>query len=380
MLPIEAALGRVLAEPLVARRAQPPFPASAMDGYAVRAADARAGAVLKIAGESRAGRRFGGALGQGEAVRIFTGAPVPDGADAILIQENAARHGDRIRVVESVRAEQFVRRAGLDFSEGDVLLNVSRQLDARALALAASMGCAALPVRKKPKVAILSNGDELVPVGEKPGPDQIFSSNNIGLAAFVRAYGGEPDDLGIAPDRIEAIDERVDRAAGADILVVTGGASVGEHDLVQSALAKKGMALDFWKIAMRPGKPLMVGHFAHQRVLGLPGNPVSALVCAHIFLGPLVRAMLGLAPGPEISAARLTVNMPENDARQDYVRASLAAGEGGAFVTPFPVQDSSMLATLAKADALIVRPVRAAAAEAGETVPILPLGNRFGRG
>jgi molybdopterin molybdotransferase len=367
------AAGRVLAADLAARRTQPPFAASAMDGYAVRASDSGAGARLKIIGTSRAGERFGGAVGPGQAVRIFTGAPVPDGADAILIQENAERLGDEIRVDEPPQAGSFIRLAGLDFKEGDVLLRAGRGLDPRALALAAAMGHAALPVRKRPSVAILATGDELVSPGEKPGPDQIIASNSVGIAALVRASGGEPFDLGIAADRIEDIGARVERAAGADILVVIGGASVGEHDLVQAALSAKGMALDFWRIAMRPGKPLMVGTLGRTRVLGLPGNPVSALICGQVFLKPLIRAMLGLAAPDEITTATLGAAMPANDGRQDYVRAKLHAAEGHRVATPFALQDSSMLATLAAADALIIRPVLAPPAPAGTSVPVLLL-------
>jgi molybdopterin molybdotransferase len=366
-------LGRALAGDIAARLTQPPFPASAMDGYAVRAAEAAAGARLKVVGVSRAGERFPGALRPGEAVRIFTGAPVPDGADAILIQENAEREGGAINVSEGVAPGRHVRPAGLDFRAGEVLLTDNRRLDARALALAAAMGHATLPVRRKPRVAVLANGDELVPPGTTPGPDQIVSSNGVGLAAFVRELGGEPIDLGIAPDSREAIGAFVGRAGDADILVVAGGASVGEHDLVQAALADKGMALDFWKIAMRPGKPLMVGRVGAMRVLGLPGNPVSALVCSHVFLKPLVRAMLGLPTAQELAQAKLGAAMGENDNRQDYVRARVKTVGGERVATPFGVQDSSMLATLTAAECLIVRPVRAPAAAAGESVPILLL-------
>ena len=379
-VPLEEAHRRVLAEPLAAKRSQPPFPASAMDGYAVRAVEAQAGAVLKLVGESKAGKRFAGSIGPGETVRIFTGAPVPDGADAILIQENARADRKGVQVLEGVKPGQFVRPLGLDFNAGDVLLEVNRPLDARALSLAASMGHAAVSVHRKPRIAILSNGDELVPPGVEPGPDQIVSSNGIGLAAFVSECGGEPLHLGIAPDRTDAIGDLVDRSAGADILVVTGGASVGEHDLVQAALIAKGMTLDFWKIAMRPGKPLMVGRIGAMRVLGFPGNPVSTLVCAHLFLKPLIRSMLGLPPASVLSTARLTVPMRENDNRQDYVRARLTTDEDGLAATPLEIQDSSMLATFAQADGLIVRPPRAPAALAGDSVPVLVLEDTFRSG
>ena len=372
-VPLAECLGRVLAGDIAARLTQPPFPASAMDGYAVSAADAVAGARLKVVGMSRAGERFAGALRPGEAVRIFTGAPVPEGADSILIQENAERDGGAISVREAVERSKHIRPAGLDFRAGEVLLQESRVLDARALALAAAMGHAALPVRRRPRVAVLANGDELVPPGAEPGPDQIVSSNNVGLAAFVRELGGEPIELGIAPDDRDEIGAFVGRASDADILVIAGGASVGEHDLVQAALGDKGMALDFWRIAMRPGKPLMVGRLGAMRVLGLPGNPVSTLVCSHVFLKPLVRAILGLPTAPDLVAAKLGAAMGENDNRQDYVRARLKVVDGEHVATPFGVQDSSMLATLAAADALIVRPIRAPALATGESVPILLL-------
>jgi molybdopterin molybdotransferase len=372
-VPLGEALGRILAEDVAARLTQPPFPASAMDGYAVRAAEAVAGARLKVIGMSRAGERFSGALGPGGAVRIFTGAPVPEGTDSILIQENAKRDGDTVEVVEPAAAGRHIRPAGLDFRTGDVLLHSGDRVGPRAISLAASMGHATLAVRRKPRVAILANGDELVPPGAKPGPDQIVSSNGIGLAALVTELGGAATDLGIAPDKREAIAAFVDRAKDADVLVVTGGASVGEHDLVQDALKDRGLALDFWKIAMRPGKPLMVGRLGDMRVLGLPGNPVSTFVCAHLFLKPLVRAMLGLPTAPDEATARLGTPMPENDGRQDYVRARLVKTASGLEATPFDVQDSSMLSTFAAADALIVRPIRAPAAPAGTPVPVLLL-------
>ena len=338
-VPLAEAQGRVLADDLSALLTQPPFPASAMDGYAVRAEEASAGAQLKVVGMSRAGERFSGVLQPGEAVRIFTGAPVPEGADAVLIQENATRDGDTVTVRQPVAAGRNIRRAGLDFRAGDRLLAANRKLDARGISLAASMGHAELSVRRRPRVAILANGDELVPPGSKPGPDQIVSSNGIALAALTRDWGGTPIDLGIAPDKREAIAAFVDRAEDADILLVTGGASVGEHDLVQEALKMKGLTLDFWRIAMRPGKPLMVGRIGPLRVLGLPGNPVSSFVCAQLFLRPLIRAMLGLSTAPELATAKLAAALPENDERQDYIRARLERRDGELLVTPFPVQD-----------------------------------------
>ena len=275
---LDAALGRVLAQDLTATRTQPPFPASAMDGYAVRAADAASeGASLKVIGTSRAGERFDGSLGPGEAVRIFTGAPVPEGADAILIQENATHEGDHVTVTVPLSKGQHVRPAGLDFREGETLLAAGSVLGSREIALAASMNFAEVPVRRRPRVAILATGDELVAPGGDPGPDQIISSNSAGIGALVREAGGEPIDLGIAPDEVAAIGEAVGKvvegAGDADILTLIGGASVGDHDLVQEALVERGMTLDFWRIAMRPGKPLMVGHLQAMRVLWTQDSP-----------------------------------------------------------------------------------------------------------
>lgn len=373
-VPLAEAPGRVLAADLAATRTQPPFPASAMDGYAVRAEDAGSvGARLTVIGESQAGRRFDGSVGPGQAVRIFTGAPVPDGADAILIQEDAERDGAEIRVLDPVTPGRYVRPAGLDFAKGDVLLKAGRMLGPRALALAAAMNHAAVPVVRRPKVSVLSTGDELVRPGAEPGPDQIISSNGIGLSSLVRAAGGAPDDLGIAPDDRAAIGGAVDRAAGSDVLVVIGGASVGDHDLVQEVLVSRGMTLDFWQIAMRPGKPLMVGHLDGTTVLGLPGNPVSALVCGAVFVKPLIRTMLGRPPSDELLTTRLGSAMGANDHRQDYVRARLETRGGEVIATPFSRQDSSMLATLAEANALIVRPPNAPPAQAGEPVSVLLL-------
>ncbi len=371
---LDEALGRVLVADLSATRTQPPFAASAMDGYALRAGDAASeGARLTVIGVSQAGKRFAGSLGPGQAVRIFTGAPVPDGADAILIQENATRDGDIVTVTSPVTEGLHVRPAGLDFKKNERLLAAGLVLGSRAIALAASMNHAQIAVRARPRVAILATGDELVPPGGDPGPDQIIASNSAGVAALVREAGGEPIDLGIAPDDVSAIGEAVARAGDADILTLIGGASVGDHDLVQEALVQRGMTLNFWRIAMRPGKPLMVGHLQAMRVLGLPGNPVSAMVCGHIFLKPLIRALLGLTPGPATHMAILGADMAANDRRQDYIRAALASDNGRTVATPFQRQDSSMMATLARADALIVREPFAEAAPAGTPVPMIRL-------
>ena len=374
---IREAYGRFLAEDLAAKRSQPPFPASAMDGYAVRAGDAAEGARLKVIGTSAAGHGFGGHISAGETVRIFTGAPVPEGADSILIQENAeVVDATTVVALHTAEAGRHVRSTGLDFRAGEVLVKAGRRFGPRELSLAAAMGHGAVPVRRRPRVAIIATGDELVPPGSEPGPDQITSSNAVGIAELARAAGGEPSDLGIAGDRQEAIAAAIGKARDlpADIIVTLGGASVGDHDLVREALGASGMTLDFWRIAMRPGKPLMFGQLAGQRVLGLPGNPVSAMVCGLLFLRPLVGAFLGQEAADSTEAAVLAADVPANDARQDYVRATLIEVEAGPpLVAPFPLQDSSMLSTLGAADCLLIRPPNAPAARAGDRCRIVRL-------
>ncbi len=381
-LPVESvavgeAAGRTLAEPLAALRTQPPFSASAMDGYAVRAADvASPGARLRVVGTAPAGHAFAGAVGPGEAVRIFTGAPVPEGADTILIQENADASDGTVVPRTSEQRGRFVRPAGLDFREGEVLIPAGRRLTPRAIALAAAMGHASLPVRRRPRVAVLATGDELVRPGEAMRADQIVASNVYAIAGMVTEAGGSPIDLGIATDDFAALEAAIARAEadGADVLVTLGGASVGDHDLVQSALTRRGMKLGFWRIAMRPGKPLIFGSLGPMAILGLPGNPVSSIVCAQLFLEPLLRALVG---DPEAGADRtipaiLGGDLPENDMRQDYLRARLSIDEAGrAIATPHARQDSSMLRLLAEAQCLIVRPPFAPAATAGSTCRIL---------
>jgi molybdopterin molybdotransferase len=369
---------RTLASDVAATRTQPPFPASAMDGYAVRASDCSVGARLKKIGEAAAGRAFNGTIGAHETIRIFTGAPVPDGADAILIQENATVEGDTIVARETLTAGRFVRPRGLDFAEGDFLLKAGSVLNARALGLAAAMGLPVLPVRKKPVVSVLATGDELVRPGERVGPDQIVASNSYAVCAMASAKGARAIDLGIARDTMADLDAALDRAEaeGTDVLVTLGGASVGDHDLVQKALTNRGMKLGFWKIAMRPGKPLIFGALGNTIVLGLPGNPVSSIVCTKLFLEPLIAALLGQPdPGGDPSeAAILGADMPENDLRQDYVRSRLSADPSGLpRVVPFGKQDSSMLRLLTESDALLIRAPFAPAAKAGETVRIIRL-------
>ena len=378
-VPIALARGRTLAADLAARRTQPPADVSAMDGYALRAADiATVPADLAIIGESVAGQGFSGTVGPGEAVRILTGAPVPAGADTVLIQENTTRDGDRLTALQADPVGRNIRRAGLDFAAGSVQLRAGRRLGPSELALAAAMDYSTLPVVRRPRVAILASGDELVRPGEPIGPDQIVASNTYAVAAYAEAAGAQTIDLGIAADEFPALEERIRAAlaAEADVLVTVGGASVGDRDLVQTALAREGMSLDFWKIAMRPGKPLMHGAIGDMRILGLPGNPVSAIVCGILFLVPLVRALQGdpNAGADPTEAAVLGAAMRENDNRADYVRAALVTGGDGLPVaTPFPRQDSSMLSILAEAECLVVRQPFAPAAAAGDPCRIVRL-------
>jgi molybdopterin molybdotransferase len=372
-LPLERAAGRVLAADVVARYDQPPAAVSSMDGYAVRSADAAlAGAVLDVIGRAQAGHRFDGRVGPGGAVRVFTGAAVPEGADAVALQEDVVVEGQRIRLGEAVRAGQFVRPAGLDFKRGEVGPGAGTVLDALSLGLAAAMGHGHVLVRRRPRVGILATGDELVRAGQLPEPTQIVASSSPMLAAMIRAWGGEPVDLGIAPDDLAGLDSGLADAAGLDLLVTTGGASVGEHDLVQTAAGARGLELDFWKVAIRPGKPLIVGRIGATTLLGLPGNPVSSAVCAIVFLRGLIRACLGLDPTLPVGKARLAEPLPANDRREDYLRARRVAGPApDAWLHCAARQDSSMLATLARAEALVIRPPLAAAAAAGEAVPVI---------
>ena len=367
------AVGRILAEDVRARLTQPPFAASAMDGYAVRAADvATPPARLKIVGYAPAGGVRAAALQPGEAVRIFTGAPMPAGADAIVMQENVRKEGhQRVRLSSSVSAGENLRPAGMDFHEGEALVAAGRRLTPRDVALAAAANHVDLPVRRRARVAVLATGDELVAPGGAPGPAQIVACNNFAVAGIVASCGGVTVDLGIAADRMEALEEAIGRArsARADVLVTLGGASVGDYDLVQKALIGLGMELGFWRIAMRPGKPLMYGRLGAMRVLGLPGNPTSSMVCAILFLRPLLRELNG-EPGAGADPSepgRLAADMPANGPRQDYVRCALRRGADGILAaTPAPLQDSSLVKTMARSDGLIVRPPLAEAARAGD--------------
>jgi molybdopterin molybdotransferase len=371
-----AAADRVLAEDVAANLTQPPFDASAMDGYAVRAADvASAPAALQVIGESNAGGPFAGEVGAGQAVRIFTGASVPKGADAVVIQEDTKRAGDSLTVREVAKPGANIRRAGGDFRVGDTLLRAGRLLDASAITLAAAGGNAGISVRRAPVVAILATGDELVEPGRTPGPGQIVSSNPYGLAALVRRFGGEPWLLGIAADTLEDLLAKLAAAADADILVTIGGASVGDRDLVKPALEARGLALDFWKVAVRPGKPMLFGRLDTQRVLGLPGNPLSCLIAARLFLVPLMFRLLGRTDAPlDERAAVLAHPLEANGPRQHYMRGTLERVAGGLpRVTALASQDSAHMSALAAADVLIVRPPDALAAAPGEVVRVLPL-------
>lgn len=374
-LPLRQAAGRILSAPLSARRDQPPFAASAMDGYAVIATDvATAPTDLKVIGHAPAGRAFEGTLAPGTAVRIFTGAPLPEGADTIVIQENTVLNNDTVTIRQAAEAGQFVREAGLDFAAGDLVLNEGTVLNARNLGLCASMNYASVPVCARPRVGILATGDELVPPGGNPRDDQIISSNSVALCATVEAFGGKPVDLGIVRDDLQTLQSTIYDASEVDILLTIGGASVGDHDLVLPAFKGLGIDPDFWKIAMRPGKPLMFAKHRKQHILGLPGNPVSSLVCARIFLKPLIEKMMGTKSVDITGTAVLTEPLGANDLRQDYLRARLSGNSADELqITPFSRQDSSMQRTLAAADALIIRPPHAEPVAAGAKINFLPI-------
>jgi molybdopterin molybdotransferase len=377
MTPLLEAHGRVLTSDIVALRTQPPADVSAMDGYAVRAADvAHTPARLKLIGEIAAGHAFRGKVGAGEAARIFTGGVVPAGADTVVIQENTRREGETVIITTAAPPRKNVRAGGLDFRQGTVLLKKGRRLTARDLMLAAAMDHPTLPVHCRPKVAVLATGDELVAPGSPNDPAQIVYSNGFALLTMARTEGADAVDFGIVPDRLEETIAAVRRArlSGVDVLVTSGGASVGDYDLVQSAFAAEGMRLSFWKVALRPGRPLMHGRLDDMQVLGLPGNPVSAYVCAVLFLVPLIRRLSGRADiSLPLETARLGQNLPANDERADYMRATLRPFDGRDAVFPFPVQDSSMMAPLAEADCLLVREPFAPAAKAGDECAIIRL-------
>lgn len=378
MVALDDAHHRVLARDIAAKRTQPPQNMSAMDGYAVRAQDAAAAPTrLRVIGEVAAGRPFDRPVGKGEAVRIFTGGVVPSGADAVVVQEDTARDGDHIVINEAARTGRHIRKAGIDFCEGDVLLRAGARLTERDLSLAAGMNHPALPVRRRPRVAFLATGDELVMPGENPGPGQIILSNGYALRALARAEGAEVIDLGIARDTMEETTAAIRRARElkVDILITTGGASVGDHDVVKDALEAEGVKMAFWRIALRPGKPMMHGRLDGMRVIGVPGNPASSYICSFLFAVPLIRALSGRADvHHEAEHAMLGSNVIENDRRQDYLRARLTLQDSGpAVATPIDMQDSSLLSGLSVARALIIRPPFAPAAAAGEPCVIFRL-------
>ncbi len=371
---IAEASGRVLAAPVFADRDQPPFAASAMDGYAVRSVDATPGARLKVVGEAPAGKSWDGEIGPGESLRIFTGAPLPRGADRVVIQEDTARDGAAIMLADKLDAGPHVRPAGADFRAG-ARIEAPRRLTPADLALAAAMNAARLAVTRRPVVALIATGDELVLPGEVPRHDQIVASNTYGLKALAEAEGAEARLLPIARDDRESLEAVLGLAADADLIVTVGGASVGDHDLVGTVAGGLGLERAFYKIAMRPGKPLMAGRLGNAALLGLPGNPVSALVCAHLFMVPMLRAFLGLKAGERRRRlARLGADLAQNGPREHYMRAEVFPTGEVPEIVPFDRQDSSLLSILSRANALLVRPVGDGPRAAGETVEYLPLG------
>ena len=375
-LPLTQAWNRVLAAAVHARLTQPPADISAMDGYALRAADATEGAILAVTGQAPAGHPFAGTVNPGHAIRLFTGSVVPQGADSVLLQEDATRDGERVTVRAAVRLGQHIRLRGQDFTQGDIVLHPGTRLGARQIGLAAAANHAFLPVHRQPRVAILSTGDEIVLPGDPVPAGGIVSSNSFMLAAMVRAAGGVPVVLPIAADTPQAIAAAIAGGLGADLLLTTGGASVGDHDLVQAGLAQHGFVLDFWKIAMRPGKPMISGHVGATPVLGLPGNPVSAAVCAVLFLLPALAVLQGLpAAAPETTRALAGAPIAPNDRRADHLRATLARDDAGNLVaTPFTRQDSGMLTVLSRAHGLVLRKPHAPAVAPGEAVDVILLG------
>ncbi|MEL6644596.1 MAG: gephyrin-like molybdotransferase Glp [Pseudomonadota bacterium] len=368
-VPLIQAAGRTLAQPVTAPRAQPPFPSSAMDGYAVRTAEVRPGAEFRVIGTSAAGHGFDGAVGAGEAVRIFTGAPMPPGADRVIIQEDVTRTAETITVGENVDAGPYVRPAGGDFQAGDTV-SAPRTLGPADLSLLAAMNQATLPCRRKPEVAILATGDELVMPGETPRDDQIIASNGFGLKALLEGAGAKVRLLPIARDTEASLHSALDLAQGADLIVTIGGASVGDHDLVAPVMAARGMEPAFYRVAMRPGKPLMAGRLGDAAMIGLPGNPVSTLVCGTVFIVPVLRVMLGYPAQPvPRRKARLAEPLGPNGPREHYMRARLEGDQ----VTAFGRQDSSLLTVIAEANALLVRPVGDGPRAVGEIVEVVPL-------
>jgi molybdopterin molybdotransferase len=374
-VPLDKACGRVLALDVKAKRDQPPFPASAMDGYAVRHQDMQQlPATLTLIGTSAAGHRFKGTVKPGTAVRILTGAPLPKGGDTVVIQENTERERDVLRVIEATAEGKNVRRAGLDFAKGDLLVGKGAVLTSRDIGLLAAGNSPIVRLYRRPKVVLFTTGDELVLPGHRPRADQIVSSNSHAIAAMAKAFGAEVVNLGIVKDNLKATIAAVRKGLGADILLTTGGASVGDHDYVQAAFKASGVNIGFWKIALRPGKPFMYGRKGKTHVMGLPGNPVSALVTARIFLKPLLDRLMGMPDEILDQTAFLDGALPANDPRQDYLRATLVvSADGRRTVSPFSAQDSSMQRTLQLSRALIIRPPNAPEARNGDSVSVLLL-------
>ncbi len=368
-VPLVAANGRILSENVIARRDQPPFAASAMDGYAVASDAVRTGATLKVIGEAAAGHAFAGTVGMGEAARIFTGAPLPQGTDRVIIQEDITRDGDTIALGDNMDSKSHVRAAGADFKTGDKV-TAPRRLTPSDIALLAAMNIPQVPVTRRPTIAIIATGDELVQPGENPGPDQIIASNSFGLAALVQNLGAHPRLLPIARDNVASLELAFDLAKDADLIVTIGGASVGDHDLVGDVAQAQGMERAFYKIAMRPGKPLMAGRMRNATMIGLPGNPVSAMVCGHIFVAPVIRKMLGLGEcvSPRQTAI-LAKDIGPNGPREHYMRAH----HGPEGVMIFDRQDSALLTVLADANCLAIRPIGDTARSKGEQISIISL-------
>jgi molybdopterin molybdotransferase len=370
---LDDALHRVLARDVAAAFDHPPAPMSAMDGYAVRAADARVGAELALIGEAPAGRPFAGRVGPNQTIRIFTGGVVPEGADSVVLQEDVLARGSTVRINETPSSGENVRERGLDFRAGDVLMQRGRRISARDVALLASADLAEIDVTRKPRVAVIATGDELSRPGEPRKPGGIVASSTYAVQAMVRDWGGDAVDFGIIPDRTDAFAPLARSLRGIDLILTLGGASVGDHDLIQSALAPHGFALDFWKIAMRPGKPLIFGRLNQTPLIGLPGNPVSAMVCAILFVAPAIAALLGTPYSAPLRKARLAAPLKANGKRQDYIRARLSNSGGALIAEPFALQDSSMQKIFAHADALIIRLIDAPPAKAGDDVDVLLL-------
>ena len=368
-IPLWQAHDRVLAAPVTARRDQPPFASSAMDGYAVIAAEAIPGATFNVIGESAAGNRFSGGVSSGQAVRIFTGAPIPPGPDRVIIQEDVKRDGDQITLQDNLDQGPYIRDAGIDFRQG-ATVEAPRRLTANDIALLAAMNIPSVPVYKRPVVALVSTGNELVMPGETPGPDQIIASNSLGLAAMAKSEGATTNILPIARDTVESVQAVFDLAQDADLIVTNGGASVGDYDIIGRVAQDVGLDRSFYSVAMRPGKPLMAGRLGQSTLLGLPGNPVSSMVCGHVFMLPMIRAMLGLGahPAPRFTA-KLAKDIGPNGKREHYMRAKLDQGT----IAPADRQDSALLSVLAQANALMVRPVDDPARHAGDTVDYIPL-------